>query len=248
MAKKRMRQKFYSMEELLKLPVGTKLTALRYNGERSRMQIAEGLHGENKFLVYEKGKRKAYQLFDQMSFAASFKVPVPPDKSASWNRRLKIVIRRLEASKLNPGLLEDLKLIQKIGMQTTALINNLAKRMNKNDKKDAASYFFPYSEMYDILDENGDLKPFFNQTNVLKIETKSMWFGEHNEAYKKQIADAIKNHKDLSLSAKTSYDVRFNYEAKTSTAVYSECLKGCSNGGYYFVIDENLTIKAFDNK
>jgi len=243
-----MRQKFYSMEELLKLPVGTRLTALRYNGERSRMQTARGLHGEVLFVVYEKGKRKAYQIFDQRLFEASFKVPVPPDKSASWNRRLKIVIKRLEASKLNPGLLQDLKLIQRIGMQTTTLINNLAMHMNDNDKNDAASYFFPYSDMYDILDENGTLKNIFTKTSVLKVETKSMWFGEQNEAYKKAITDAIKSRKNLSLSATTSYDVRFNYEAKTNTAVYAECLKGCSNGGYYFVIDENLTIKAFDNK
>ena len=69
--------------------------------------------------------------------------------------------------------------------------------------------------------------------------TKSMYFGKYwNKHYKEDIKKAIENKEKITKTARTSYDVSFNYDPEKNMAWYSEEHKDCGNGHYYLAVDE----------
>lgn len=61
-------------------------------------------------------------------------------------------------------------------------------------------------------------------------------FGKYGNDRRRQVAEAVQNHKNLSLHWRESYDNSLSIQ--DGRAWYSEEYKGCGNGHYLFLLDE----------
>ena len=252
MANKRLRQKFYKMEELLKLPIGTKLKALRYDGEEVRIMIMIAPPNNNPVIrVFKKGMRCQHTDYSPSDFETrGYKIPIPMDDDVRWKKALDSAIKRLESSSFNKPLLEDLKVLKQMGRSTALFICERFDQATSKDMADLKAYLFPFSEMYDIMDEAGHIRGLFTNKNAINLRTKTMWFGKSNAVVKQQILDAIKNGTKLEIKTEAGYDVSFSYnpELATHLASYSECFRHMENGLHCFALDENMALICLDTR
>ena len=78
---------------------------------------------------------------------------------------------------------------------------------------------------------------------ISDITLKSMYFGKYqNEAVKELIKHRIEAREDYSITTRTSYDVRFEYDAENNKAWYSEEYKGCGNGHYWIALNHSTAM------
>jgi hypothetical protein len=67
---------------------------------------------------------------------------------------------------------------------------------------------------------------------------KKMNFGKYgNEEKLAELAQAMREKKELHLTGRTSYDVSLEYKPEANKCWYSEEFRGCGNGHYYLALD-----------
>lgn len=246
---KRIRRKFFTEEEFLEAAPTEPFYALDYSGERVRAGLYyDAATNKPSIFVFEKRKTKEGKWYSVDEFMAYFRIP-KWNPEAQWKRRINGAIRRLESSGFNPDLLEAYKTIKKMGHKTALFILDRSADMTVDDMNDQKSYFFPFSDQYNIIGEDGTIRGAFTNPNVVDCNTIPTWFGSENAKIKSDIQDAIKNKKEFSAKVEANRDVSFSYcPEKGNMAVYSECFKRRQNGMHCLALDKDLAVLVLDSR
>lgn len=203
--------------------------------------------------VYGHGKKRYGRRYSFESFLNEYDLkadrkPENKDTNADkWEKRVSRVIKCLEKSGLWPNLLEQFKLLATIDYEDRKKVRNIFYEEpfgSQYTSKEYDEYIKKYPFAF-VLDENGKLKSFKDNFffGYSDASYKPMYFGKYyNKSYKEQIAIAFKEKKDITLTARTSYDVTFQYSSAKNAAWYSEEYKNCGNGHYYLAIDGNTAL------
>ena len=236
-------------EEFRNLDPYERYKAKDKEGNSVRVTRWDNLNG----FVCKKGSRRYGKIVRMDEFMDEYTLIIE-DENEIWHKRIARAIKAINKT----GLWSDM----------LPILENLNK-MQYQDKKDIEKHYFEmlYDRYQTIEDYNLNFRLAFKnymekypfvfteyETGKLGVKTeyiyetsecilKSMYFGKYsNKEYKEQIKDALKNNQDISVCARTSYDVRFTYQAKHQRAYYQEEYKNCGNGHYYMALDENTAL------
>lgn len=221
------------------------------------------------FIFYPRGRRYGLRMSDEWFISSRYMVKYTPDvdPAASWERRVRNVIKKLDASGLWPDIKRDFEIMLEIGYERRhklQLLNsdewlavNIESRAyinNQHDEQAIENYRLALERYYGELEreipqafcrtERGFLHP---RTDLLyemsDAMTKSMYFGKGlNDLTKHEIAEAMAAKRRYTATARTSYDVSFEYDPERNKAWYSEEYRDCANGHYYLAIDANTAL------
>ena len=117
----------------------------------------------------------------------------------------------------------------------------------KSHTSDYVGFLKEIKEKYPFMVKQNETGEDFLDTDYIwelsECNLKSMYFGKYNNSEKKEnIKRHIQNKKDYNTTARTSYDVSFEYRAEAKKAWYSEEYKNCGNGHYYLALDHNTAL------
>lgn len=171
------------------------------------------------------------------------------DIEKKWAHSIDKAIKLLEASKLWPDNLRDLRVARQIGytklqaantaywakyvedytangLEVIKHIKEIDTRLIKIDPKDGREYV--------------DTNIVWYYDNPLKI--KKMSFGKYQTANRLQeIKEALVKKEKIHVSGDNGYDVSFEYDG-TDKAWYSEEYRGCGNGHYYLALNDSYAV------
>ncbi len=277
-----MKKRFKSVQEFKEcFALNEKFTAdggdmkLTYAGNESTIKnvVRAMRYTDNSVFVFSNGSRKWGGTWTVEDFIEAFTVNVKAkvDEATAWERRVKNVIKKLDASGLWPHIKKEFEELLEIGFERRAALkdvywnredDNLRKLMDAIiHKEDGAveRYNAAFERLYGkFMNEipfafrKGNRGVWDVRTCFLyemsEARTKSMYFGKwRNADIKAAIADALANKRKYSAEARTSYDVRFSYDPENDSAYYSEEYKDCGNGHYYIAIDGNTALFCEDD-
>lgn len=221
------------------------------------------------FIFNPRGRRYGLRTSDEWFISSRYMVEYTPDVDAAklWERRVRNVIKKLDASGLWPDIKRDFEIMLEIGYENrrklqllnsnecdALLIESRAYINNQHDEQAIENYRLALERYYGELErevpqafyrtERGFLHP---RTDLLyemsDAMTKSMYFGKGlNDLTKHEIAEAMAAKRRYTATARTSYDVSFEYDPERNKAWYSEEYRDCANGHYYLAIDANTAL------
>lgn len=276
-----MKMRFESADEMReKVPVGTKFKAYRgglkvWSSDKQEYVPIEDPHprravledDQHVFVYNPRAKRYGMRL-DIEYFVISYIADVTPagNESVAWERRVRNVIKKLDASGLWLNIRRTFEEILEMGYERRKRLHDLFwddsweeyKLLNgtRNNPERAAVYNRAFESHYgELMNEipfafhKGDADDSVWNVNTDLIfemsdaKTKSMYFGKYwNAQIKAEIGTAIAEKRKCSKRARTSYDVSFEYDPEKNRAWYSEEYKDCGNGHYYLAIDANTAL------
>lgn len=171
------------------------------------------------------------------------------DIEAKWRKSIDKAIKLLEASKLWPENLENLKLAKEIGyhklraadtaywakhvedyeanrIEVLKRIKEIDARLIKIDPEDGREFV--------------DTNIVWYMDNPLKI--KKMNFGKYvTELKLQEIKEALVKKQKIHVDGDNGYDVSFEYDGNDK-AWYSEEYRGCGNGHYYLALSDSYAL------
>lgn len=171
------------------------------------------------------------------------------DKAVAWEKRVAKVIKKLEESGLWPEKLEFFKNLQKMSWADREELKALYITKNE-DARERGYRIFKGKYPFAFFERDGCICPDCDYLYELsEAKMKSMYFGKYRNAeIKSQIKEALqKGANRLHLTARTSYDVTFDYDPESKKAWYSEEYKDCGNGHYYFALDADTALFVEDD-
>ena len=172
------------------------------------------------------------------------------DKATKWKRSVEKVAKKLEASGLWPELQIKYSNLSKVDYEDWKKIRELYNSTTGNIGEDRDEQVKIYGEK--LVDKypfifKGGIDTFYIW-QLSNPKTKSMYFGKYSNSYEKEaIKKAMSEKRKFSTTARTSYDVTFQYDPEKNKAWYSEEYKDCGNGHYYLAIDENTALFCEDD-
>lgn len=188
---------------------------------------------EGRLCVFRRGARRYGRPFYPSHDTLDVFLNVPVARKSvkqKWRDSWLRVCDRLRASGLWPELLETFTLGLTIGHDKICQAN--AVYWDKYETKDAE-----VAKIDERLLTDGSPRTdiIWRMSDPAKV--KKMYFGSSDERIVTDIARHMRLSMDYSASARSSYDVSFEYKAALRSAWYSEEFKGCGNGHYYLALD-----------
>ena len=280
-----MKMRFENANEMReKVPVGATFrvycTTLKdWSAEQHKFVPTEDKHPRRGLLEDEKTvfifNHKSHRYGQRLSieyFIANFMIDyVPVDKAVAWERRVKNVIKKLDASGLWPDIKKLFEELLIIGYARRDALKHVTCDHDNDNLRDLmtdvvnkrAGAIEKYNAAFErVYKEFMDEIPFVfykSKTGVWNVRTdyffemsdavtKSMYFGKYRNArIKDEIRQAFAERRRYSARARTSYDVSFEYDPERNKAWYSEEYKDCGNGHYYIAIDANTALFCEDD-
>lgn len=190
----------------------------------------------------------------------------PVDPAIAWERRVRNVIKKLEASGLWPNIKKTFEELLAMGYERRRKLRDLfwndswekwdllSAAYKDPDGVDAFNSAFEnhYGELMNEIPfafhkDRENRGKWGVKTDLIfemsDAKTKSMYFGRgKNARIKSEIQEAMDSKYRYVVDTRTSYDVRFEYDPEENKAWYSEEYKDCGNGHYYLAIDANTAL------
>ena len=237
---------------LEKIPVWEKFKCVEIStGQTVRAKKEEG----GTVFVYAKGKSRYGYRWSECQFLNRYDISSydPGKKEKDWHRKIQSLIKKLESSGLWPEKLPMLRNLDTMTLQDRRAISDIyseryapgtiedhIKKAHEVAEKVRTIYGGKYPF---IVQDDKEGNPFIETWYLWEMSdcnTKSMYFGKYwNKHYKEDIKEAIEKKEKITKTARTSYDVSFNYDPEKNMAWYSEEYKDCGNGHYYLAVDHN---------
>jgi hypothetical protein len=214
--------------------------------------------------VFGKGKRRYGNRFSDDYFIRNFacELLTQSDESEKWERQIKNIVKKLNASGLWTEIKEMCILALDMGYDEWKEFNKTGsaeyydvrwnKEISKDEKvercnaifdKDFSKYIKRFPNLF-YKDEDGYNCVHRDNDGFLTYpKTKSMYFGKYwNKDEKKKIAEHMNDKTEYKTRQRVNYDVSFHYDPKLNKAWYSEEYRDCGNGHYYLAIDGNTAL------
>lgn len=279
-----MKMRFESADEMReRIPIGAtfraySLTMRIWSYEQKAYVPLEDKHprravleDENTVFVYNQRSHHYGQRLSIDYFVSAFMVDyVEADAATKWERRVKNVVKKLNASGLWPRQKELFENLLRIGYDRREKLMDLHrnddlwrspiwKALDRNENGAVDAYNAAFESWYGAMMNEFPFAFYKSERGLWCVDTfyvyemsdcktKSMYFGKwFNKQYKAEIADAIANKREYTARARTSYDVSFEYNPEKNMAWYSEEYKDCGNGHYYIAIDANTALFCEDD-
>ncbi len=162
-----------------------------------------------------------------------------------WEKSLKKGLEMLKKSGLWEDFQEDIQKVLDIGWDKLKEYQKIENTKFDEDYTKNQEIRLQKIKELDLrfIKIDDDKKEYLN-CNILYhlqygLRIKKMYFGKYqNEKILGRIKEAMQNKKSIIESARTNYDVSFEYNPEKNLAWYSEEYKGCGNGHYYLALNE----------
>ena len=203
--------------------------------------------GGTVFVYAPKMKRYGWRLMES-SFNEKYEViPEKVTPTEKWHKRIRSVLKKLEASGLWPELIPLYNTLLQVTWEDLAeMRSEYWDHHPDHAYKSVFANKYPFA--YTITDEGGSSLKWDYVTELADCKTKSMYFGWQNGRIKNLIHKALEDKKDYSSGRiQVSYDVTFEYSAGKQKAWYSEEYRNCGNGHYYLAVDHNTAVFCEDD-
>lgn len=208
---------------------------------------------ENNIFVFKKNSHKYGRRYYIPTFITMYdldgKENTKESEGDKWHKRINRAISCLERSGLWSDVLAKLKNLNSMDYADRDYIRQNYTWRGGNNKslieKYESKYPFLFYKSANNTEINIDTFYLYEMSNCI---LKSMYFGKYsNESEKQIIADRLANKEAYTTTARTSYDVRFDYIPEKNVAYYSEEYKDCGNGHYYIALDNNTALFCEDD-
>lgn len=197
------------------------------------------------FVYAPRQKRRGWRMSKQV-FSDIFEI-IPENHTEKWHRRIRNVLKKLEASGLWPELVPLYESLLKITWEDLAGMRSEYWEHHR-DETYRSIYTDKYPFAYTPSGKGGTVLSWDYVTESADCRTKSMYFGTDNSHVKGQIKKALSDKTDYHTGCiPVNYDVSFDYNAGKKKAWYSEEYKGCGNGHYYLAVDHNTAVFCEDD-
>lgn len=232
------------MEQLKEIKIGEKFIAINRITKENYRCYKET---ETTIFVFAKGKSRYGRRFLLEDFYNNYSIKIKTEEqeTATWHKRLKRAIKCMETS----GLWETIKEKYQNLLTITLAEKNLVRKeyWEKSHKSEYAEFLRTIKAKHPfMIKQNEDGEDFLDTDYIWELSEcnlKSMYFGAYkNDIEKENIKRYIENKKDYNTTARTNYDVSFQYRADAKKAWYSEEYKNCGNGHYYLALDHNTAL------
>jgi len=192
------------------------------------------------FMVMHKGSRRyGYDISRMLETISMVEIKKAAEKDALevWRKSWEKVVARLEASGLWADLLETYKAGLEIGKEKIDAAYAIASSFEADEREQKIAEID--KRMVRVREEG----TFYVNSDIVytmhrPAQIKKMNFGKYiNDEKLAEIAQALREKRDIRVEGRTSYDVSFHYRPDVETAWYSEEYKDCGNGHYYLALD-----------
>lgn len=235
-------------KELQSIPQYQKFKVKRKSDGKEYRAMRESY--ENIFVFAPGRSRRGYRMSAEF-FEEQYEIIPLPDPEKAWKRKVNGIVKRLEKSGLWPEILEQFRNLQKMSYADRETIKAIMRELPYDatrTKEEYEAIFGKFIAKYPFL--------FYGDGSVRSDylyglsdgKTKSMYFGPYRTKYaKERIGLALREKLKWTETARTSYDVSFEYDPEESKAWYSEEYKNCGNGHYYLALDESCALFCEDD-
>jgi len=232
-------------KEIIKSSSKPMVYALLENGEKKKLRLFNSAQG--RVCYFSKGScRRGYPLA-HLKIVKLIPIQKRKSEEAIWRDSWLKVKKRLEKSGLWQEILNNINIALDIGYDKI-------QEARKDYWKDRKGLSYEENQKRNterirqidsrLVKKTKDGR-WFENTEILwhiayKAKVKKMYFGKYFTQEKlKLIAEAMRKRKSIHEGGRASYDVSFEYNAKSQKAWYSEEYRGCGNGHYYLALDSS---------
>lgn len=175
----------------------------------------------------------------------------PKTEKEIWQRKINIIMKKLEKSGLWQDMLEELRIVEKIGYEKLQEAERVFKEKVFKEKANEREIHEKIREINPLLIGTGEEGEYVNTNfffwaDIPKI--KKMYFGKYkNEEVLKKIKEALNKKEEIYICVEAKYDIEFKYNPKTNEAFYNELYRRCWNGHFYAAISETHALFIEDD-
>ena len=227
------------MEELKNLPERLQAKVHYANGHVSSRRI---LIEHNCFAVYAKRSRTRgsyYHSFNNDVVAIELIIESVQSDEVKWEKSWRKALKILNESGLWESIKQEIETVLVIGYEKVNKAYEASWEKDVTEEERIVKIKAIDSRLV-LTNEEGNE---FVNTSILWYMTvpakiKKMYFGRnYSEHYLGLIAEAMQKKEAYSTTARSSYDVSFEYNPEKNKAWYSEEYRGCGNGHYYIALN-----------
>lgn len=200
---------------------------------------------DEEIFVYAKGRSRYGYRYTKEQFEIIYQPISPKNLEQKRQRKLDLIIKRLEKSGLWSNLLSIFKNMKLYTEIERKRLRNLYWENEEQCKQEMRE---KYPFMIGKRDDGSEFIITDYIWELSQLKTKSMYFGKwQNKQIKDEIKKALESKTKYYKAVLANYETSFEYKPEFGMAWYSEEYKGCGNGHYYLALDENMAIFTEDD-